>query len=257
MAVQSRIIEEPTVSAAWAKAFLALVEGRVTELSPLVVKISIPESAEHLEEHRVRRALDSTLRRLSLKDCHAVANALFPASMWNPDLPRTDLYARYEKAFPRIRRYKGNQYGTYFHRLISFPTTKGDSNQLEHIIDTYQRGNHRRSALQASVFDPGRDHTHQRRRGFPCMQQVVFLPNEKGGLGVMAVYAVQYVFDRAYGNYLGLYRLGKFMAHEMGLRITNVTCVACTAQLGSVAKKALEPLARELQTLLPPNALAA
>ena len=31
-------------------------------------------------------------------------------------------------------------------------------------------------------------------------------------------YATQYVVERAYGNYLGLCRLGEFMAHEMGLK---------------------------------------
>ena len=47
-------------------------------------------------------------------------------------------------------------------------------NQLQHVIDTYKLGNHRHSALQASIFDPSRDHTNSRRRGFPCLQQVAF-----------------------------------------------------------------------------------
>ena len=214
MAVQSKIIEEANISEIWAQAFLALAREGVSELSPLVAKIRIQEPIERPE---IREALDSALGRAQLKNCHTVANTLFPSSMWNPELPRSELYSRYKRAFPKIKHYGGNQYGTYFGRLIDFPTTtKGDFNQLDHIIETYGLGNHRRSALQASVFDPGQDHTHQRRRGFPCLQQLVFSPVGKDGLSIMAVYAIQYVFDKAYGNYLGLYRLGNFMADQNG-----------------------------------------
>jgi thymidylate synthase len=255
MAVQAKIIEETDISEAWAQAFLTLMQEGVSELSPLVAKIRIQEPIERPE---IREALDAALRQAQLKNCHTVANTLFPSSMWNSELPRSELYSRYERAFPRIKHHRGNQYGTYFGRLISFPTSaKGNYNQLDHIIETYTLGNHRRSALQASVFDPGQDHTHQRRRGFPCLQQVAFSPVGKNGLSVTAVYAVQYVFDKAYGNYLGLYRLGHFMAHEMGLHLTDITCVACTAQLGNVSKNSLKPLAREIQSLLSPNSLAA
>jgi hypothetical protein len=34
------------------------------------------------------------------------------------------------------------------------------------------------------------------------------------------------MIKRAYGNYLGLARLGHFMAVEMGLRLERMTCIA-------------------------------
>jgi hypothetical protein len=43
---------------------------------------------------------------------------------------------------------------------------------------------------------------------------------------VVALYANQLLIEKAYGNYLGLYRLGKFMAGEMGLTLKRVTCIA-------------------------------
>lgn len=253
--VQPKIIEDANISEAWAQAFLALMQERVSELSPLIAKITTKDPIEWPE---IRKTLDSALRQTQLKNCHTVANTLFPSAMWNSELPRSELYSRYKKAFARIKRHRANHYGTYFGRLVAFPTaTKGDYNQLDHIIETYGLGNHRRSALQASVFDPGQDHTHQRRRGFPCLQQVVFSPIGKNGLSVMAVYTIQYVFDKAYGNYLGLYRLGSFMAHEMGLHLEEITCVACTAQLGNVTKSSLKTLARTTQSLLSSTSLAA
>jgi hypothetical protein len=42
---------------------------------------------------------------------------------------------------------------------------------------------------------------------------------------------MQYLFERAYGNYLGLVRLGRFMAHEMGLQLERVVCMAAVAKL--------------------------
>ena len=61
-------------------------------------------------------------------------------------------------------------------------------NQLDHIIDTFRRGNHRRSALQVSIFDPTRDHKHCRQLGFPCLHQVAFLP-ETNTLTITGYYA--------------------------------------------------------------------
>ena len=49
-------------------------------------------------------------------------------------------------------------------------------------------------------------------------------------------YATQYLVERAYGNYLGLCRLGAFVAHELGVPLLRMTCFTCIAELD--AKKA-------------------
>jgi hypothetical protein len=71
--------------------------------------------------------------------------------------------------------------------------------------------------------------------GFPCLQQVIFVPlgpSGRNGLMVNAFYATQYMFEKAYGNYLGLCRLGTFMAHYMGLKFVRLSCTVGTAELG-------------------------
>ena len=102
---------------------------------------------------------------------------------------------------------------------------------MEHVIRTWNKGNHRRTTLQAGLFDPRKDRTDQRQRGFPCLQQVSFAPCGNRGLAVTGYYATQYVIERAYGNYLGLCRLGRFMAHEIKLRLDQVICIATPAKL--------------------------
>ncbi len=118
-------------------------------------------------------------------------------------------------------------------------------NQLEHVIAAYNEGLHRRSALQVAIFDPGEDHTRQRQRGFPCIQQVGFAKVGETGLVVTAYLPMQYIFERAYGNYLGLSRLGQFVAHEIGLELKMVQCFVGVASRGDVSKAQLADLRLE------------
>jgi hypothetical protein len=108
--------------------------------------------------------------------------------------------------------------------------------QLAHVLATREAGNHRRSAYQLSIIDPTRDHTSQRQRGFPCLQQVSISPIGEDELSVTGFYATQTLFERAYGNYIGLCELGRFFAHEWGRQLTRVTCVASIAELDIVAR---------------------
>ena len=104
--------------------------------------------------------------------------------------------------------------------------------------------------MQAAIIDPALDHTNSQQLGFPCLHQVAFTPDGDAGLAVTGFYATQYLFDRAYGNYLGLCRLGRFMAHEMGLKLARMTCIASVAQRGTPGKSELQPLVEELEKLL-------
>ena len=246
-------IEGHNLSVAWGQAFLKVFDS--TEVSPLLVAIKDLDGREPPEMSSVREALDHVLGREDKGSCQTVANTIFPSGMWNPESRREELYRRYLEILPRLRKHKGNRNGLYFERLICFGHDRIYSNgvnQLEHVIQTWKAGNSRRSALQASVFDPHRDHTNQRQRGFPCLMQLAFDPQSNGGLHVTGVYVTQYVIDRAYGNILGLIRLGNFMAHEMGLTLTQVNCVATRAVLGNVAKRDLKQLAASVRQTLAP-----
>ncbi len=244
-------IEDQNLSVAWGKAFLKVFhEG---EVAPMTVKINVLDCREPEEIPSIRRNLDASLNNRRAKlSCDQVANTIFPISLWNPNADRRLLYKRYRRICPRILRHRSNRNGVYFQRFIAYgggSCTQGGVNQLEHIIQTWHRGNHRRSALQAAVFDPLTDHTHQRQRGFPCLQQVAFA-GKNGGLSVTGFYATQYIFERAYGNYLGLFRLGRFMAHEMKLRLEQVICVASPAKLSGVRKRDLSALAEQVKEAL-------
>lgn len=223
-------IEDTNIARAWVRALGALCERGVKEITPLVVSIVGPDDGSPTGNTAVERGLDAALIAAGKYPTHTVANTIFPVGLWNTAAPRQLLFDRYAALLPRIKRVRQNRLGTYFERLIAFGP--GGHNQLERIISAYRSGIHRRSALQASLFDPLRDQTAQPRRGFPCLQQVAFVPIEEDGVGVTGFYATQYILDRGYGNYLGLARLGTFVAHELGRRLRQVTCIAAVAQLG-------------------------
>lgn len=245
-------IVEDNLSIAWARALFCIVEE--SEISPLTVVIRGFVDGKPAEVEPIRKRLDDALgAEDKVLSCHEVANTIFPNSLWNPRADRDQFYERYLKIMPRVLRDPRNRYGVYFQRMIAFghdANYGGGVNQLEHIIQTWNGGNHRRSALQAAIFDPRKDHTDQRMRGFPCLQQVAFAPQGSNGLEVTGFYATQYIFERAYGNYLGLCWLGHFVAHEMGRVLTQVNCVSSPAKGGNKTKSFLRGLAGDIESIL-------
>lgn len=241
-------IKDSNLSYAWAKAFLEAMKPDIGEILPLVVSITGFVKSRPIENSSIKLLLDNALKEKGQYSCDAVASTIFPLSLWNPNTEREHIFDRYKSLLPQLKQLAPrNKHGLYFERLIAFGPNQ--FNQLEHIISTYMGGNHRRSALQASIFDPAIDHTNQRQRGFPCMQHVIFAPTEKNELTVTGFYAIQHLFERAYGNYLGLCNLGHFMAHELGLQLTQVTCIAGVGKIGNVNKRDIKELVQKLKEI--------
>jgi len=232
-------------------------------LHSAVVRISTADEKGSNETQELRKIVDSQLRPLLKKTgvqnvVETVAGTIFPESIWRlAKGDRHQFYEEYKRVLPFIRNKLANNKGIYFQRLIAFPDHDDETvNQLEFIINTWEQGNGRRSALQAGIFDPRTDHSDARQLGFPCLQQVVFYPNGangKEGLSVVAFYATQTMAEKAYGNYLGLYRLGLFMAKEMGLQMKEVVCIASALKLsdsGKINKTTCKPVANAIRAVL-------
>lgn len=235
-------IEQSNLSHAWAHAIRTVLRHR-GEMAPLVVSVTgFNDQDQPQEDQEIRAALDLTLDETGLQSCETVANTIFPNSLWNPALPASKLFERYKAIFPKLSRAeRANQYGLYFERLTSGGPPGGE-NQLEFVLKTFTgRSGVRRSALQVAVFDPARDHSAAAQRGFPCLQHVTFAPTD-AGLCINGFYATQYVLERAYGNYLGLCRLGRFVAHELKIPLARLTCFTGimlkdgAASMGNLAK---------------------
>lgn len=248
-------IKSPDLAIAWGRAFAGLAERGVDELSPLVVNVSGFANGFPTEDAIIKKELEAALdgarsEKPSLCSSETTANLIFPENLWlrHRTAGRAEFFARYLGLLPRLKkRDTRNRKGTYFSRLICYGPKR--LNQLAHILDVWDAGTHRRSALQAVIFDPAEDHTRQPFLGFPCLDYVTFTPDTKEKtLSVTAMYAEQYLFERAYGNYLGLCRLGRFVAEQMGLRFAQLTCVASCAKLGeTLGKRDAQAIVQRIQ----------
>jgi hypothetical protein len=245
--------EEANLSVAWARALLGLLDAGPKEYTPFLVSIAGLRGGDPEADADLRHALDACLEASGHDKVQTVANTIFPQAMWRRAKgDRQALYRQYLEDLPSFVEMDGrNRRGTYFSRLIGFgvnakdgspiphPPSKAlapEGNQLEFIIREC-RPRKRRTKLQAAVFDPFRDVSRAAQQGFPCLQHVTFVPEfERKTLAVNALYATQQLFVKAYGNWLGLCRLGAFVAEGAGLTFDRLTCFAGVEKMDSAMR---------------------
>ena len=261
------LIETQDLASTWGQAVLHVINHPGTAISPLIISVTGFADGNTPEDSGVRRALDAALRAVGMQSVHTVANTIFPQSLWQ--ICGGDRSLLYDKYLANVPRYRAlapskNSRGLYFERLIHFSPSGCAGcppvNQLEFVIASFTKQKAvRASMLQAAIFDPTHDHTRAAQLGFPCLQHVSFVPVQNGTLTVNAFYATQQLFDKAYGNYLGLCRLGHFMAGEMGLRLGRLNCFVGVAKLERVTKHAavLAPIIAAIESSALPAAQAA
>ena len=234
------VIDDTNLSRAWARLLLHILTGAGTEVAPVVLSLSgFTGNGTAVEDPVLRQALDRLLEHKGRTVSKNVAFTIFPQRLWEMSRGnRTRLFALYRETFPRWQALNraANGRGLYFERLVMYGRGPCDGNQLEWILSQFNsRKGVRRSMLQATTFDPGLDHIASAQLGFPCLQQVSFDPTP-AGLVTNAFYATQQVFDKAYGNYLGLVQLGAFMAHEMDIPLARLNVMVGIAKLERITK---------------------
>ena len=253
---KTQVIPGKNLSVAWAEVFLRSI-SQSKELIPLFVMVTDLNNASDWEDMTIRRLLDDCLKKMGKQSCNTVANTIFPESLWNPKADKEHLFERYLQILPLIRKCPKNKYGIYFERLIKYDLNKDSAhksykpNQLDTIIEAYNsRKGVRRSILQTSIFDPKRDQSNRAYLSFPCLQHVTFAPYGDGhSMTVNGFYAMQHLFERAYGNYLGLCRLGRFVAHELGLELIQMNCMVGIGKL-EVYNNHIKKLADRIEKIL-------
>ncbi|MGI5473340.1 hypothetical protein [Streptomyces sp. CA-132043] len=227
-----------------------------------VVRIADPTS----DDLAFRAELDRLLEGKELQAVQTVANTLFPAALAAQCTSHTELTTRYGSLYPRMKQFPKNHKGTYFGRLVAYPGAKGSTvDQLAMVIDRLKQQCDTKSPmtaayeidvahpsdgdagppLEALVHAAGRDTFF---RGFPCLSHCSFQLDRSGTVHAAAYYRSHYMFERAYGNYLGLGRLLDHIASQAGLARGTLTVMAGYAQLDGPISK-LRPLLADIPPL--------
>jgi len=240
------VVRGETVSAAWLKAiqYLLMVGGSTYNL---VVEVQNPLQ----EVAGVKSRLDSLLKWRGDQVIETVANTIFPKGLYRIGEARTELYQRYFRVYPAIRKISDNKKGTYFGRMVSWNYVNGTTgeNQLEQVIQKLTAVEPKEGTnvvFEVPIYHPGNDANMM--MGFPCMSYLCFAGKD-GTLNLNAYYRNQYFVKKAYGNYLGLSRLLSFVCSQTGYSVGAVTCTATHATLESGFTAGLRRMVADYRTL--------
>ncbi|MBX7198515.1 MAG: hypothetical protein K1X51_03990 [Rhodospirillaceae bacterium] len=232
----SALLEADNLSLGWAKVVDQLSRPGVERIAPLTLSISgFDDNGVAAEIPEIRQAVDAFLEAQGKRDTENVAWTIFPERYHQiAGGDREKFFELFIESFQRVQDFnaRNNKRGSYFQRLVDLNGNGKGPNQLKWMLDDYDEHPkaRRTSKFQATTFDPARDYTSTGQLEFPCLQQVSFVPDD-GDLYVNAFYATQQIARKGYGNYLGLARLGAFMAREMELRLTRLNIFVGVAKM--------------------------
>ncbi|MEL1135559.1 thymidylate synthase [Desulfitobacterium sp. THU1] len=235
-----QLIIEESFQTAWAKAIIALSKNR-WELWNLVVQIKNPSMLNSTMHEEMRKF---ALSHKKLIEPDKVAYTIFPFKSYKSGITtREKLYKAYWRYFKITRKMEHSGWGTYFERMIRYPTTAGEVDQLGSIIDNI---NSRRTNYCAAhvimIPQPNRD--LNKIMGAPCLNyltiQVENPEDHRKIINLLAVYRNHDFRSRAYGNYLGLCKLLHYIAKETNSSMGSLTCVSSHADVPNDKRKLLQ-----------------
>lgn len=248
---QPMLVIESDISTAWAKVMAELNKPGVTRIAPLTLivrDLGVSSTEDEIAEvPEIREAVDDFLEAQGKRDTENVAWTIFPQKYWDISNDRAEFFELFIESFQRVQEFnpRNNKRGSYFQRLVDLNGGGKGPNQIAWMLKEYDEHPkaRRTSKFQATTFDPARDYTSSGQLEFPCLQQVSFT-FEGDGLHLNAFYATQQIARKGYGNYLGLARLGRFMAGEMGLTFEQLNVFV------GVAKMDIKKSDKDLITLM-------
>ncbi len=253
------LIQEPTLSAAWARALESTLDAGGKDVNLVVCWRGCDE------DPRIRRLVDDFLAarrneglarkgkrgQWTVWSVETVANTIFPVDLYLPTRGDeaiamfTDLYLEGREFSRGV-----SPEGEYCERLVAWPGLGGSVNQLDVLARKLRRIRERHSGGRGALssdyelalahpsdsFDlriqaPGMNNSPM---GFPCLSHVSVTVH-RGELHLSAMYRNQHLARKGYGNYLGLSRLASALANEAGLPLGEVVIIAthADAEVGS------------------------
>lgn len=225
------LIVSESFQEAWANAII-LLKDNGWNIWSLVVQITAP-TLFNREKHD--RVTEFSKHHEDIIEPDKVAYTIFPFRLYKSGLTkRKRLYKGYWRYFKMTRQMEHSSWGTYFERMIKYPTANGDVDQLGTIIDNINTRDKNYGASYVLII-PRPDKDLKKIMAAPCLNyitiQVEKKDDEKREINLLAVYRNHDFRARAYGNYYGLCKLLQYISFETGSDVGVLTCVsshACT-----------------------------
>lgn len=230
------VICEDSFQKAWAQAIVKLSKNH-WEAWNVIVQINRPE----LYKKDINRLLECFVKKYNTKEDKLippkhVAHTIFPQRFFIKGISKENLYKKYWRFFNRPRKKPRSGWGTYFARMIKYPTPSGDIDQLRSIIDNI---NDRPKNYGASykIIIPCPDKDLNNIMGAPCLNYIAIQTEKTSSrnnmkiINMLAVYRNHDFTRRTYGNYFGLCNLLKYIANETNSQVGTLTCVSSHASV--------------------------
>lgn len=249
----STYLNADTVADAWIKIMGHLLTQPHGKCFHLITTIANPA----VETAEITRIVD----RLA-DEAHTMSTMENANSIWPHLLARRG--QEFDKAIKRVRDFavplikaaNSNRKDSYVERLVAWRGKDGGEkvSQLENVIGRMRNevGNRapKSSSYEIAIFSPGLDAGYM---GFPCLSHLSFkLDADQEKIHLTALYRNHHFVTHGYGNFLGLGRLIKFVAAQVGYGAGELVSVSTHAdaelELGKAriekwvheAKKALD-----------------
>ncbi len=215
------LIEERDPFQAWQEGTKALVSVSSKEIYNLITTISDPTHLNTDWFSDYNPACYKKERTSSLSD---VATTIFPYKFLPRQYTRKELYKRYIECHERGKRiHRKTAWGTYFDRMIRFGKCECKTNQLENIIHALSNWSKNPKASLV-IHTSSADTDKPKPRGLPCLQYIALLCPDKDTASMLAVYRNHDFFSKAFGNFIGLGQLLKFICNETKREPGTLVC---------------------------------
>jgi hypothetical protein len=249
--VDNRYVMAETLSEAWLDAVCALDDTKGRKAVHLIVRIADPGT----EVPEIRDAAQWLIDDVNsghdevdhLPDIETTRNTIFPAA-WAERHPGAEaLSAYYRSRYNLLRGFPQNKLGTYFGRIVAYP--RGEEEPGDQLVETIRKlkkefaapskekprgGSHKSSRYEINIYSEACDKVSM---GFPCLAHLSVHVHE-GALHMQGIYRNEWLVARAYGNYLGLAELQRYIAAESGQEVGELMVTVGHVELDTTHARA-------------------
>lgn len=226
----SEYLNAETVAEAWTKIMDHLLEQANGKSFHVVTTVADPIR----EVRGVTKVVDALASEVGTMSTMENANAIWPYVLARPGQEIGATMERIKKfGVPVIKAANNNRKDSYVERLIAWRSRDGGERvpQLENIVSRMRSESTnpapKSSAYEIAIFSPGLDAGYM---GFPCLSHLSFkLDCERRRIYLTALYRNHHFVTHGYGNFLGLGRLMKFIADQVGYSVGEFVSVSTHA----------------------------